>query len=457
MKRVLIRHIKITLILVISWLGLWICFETGGKYLIKSAYHETLPINGLNRILSGRNVRSEEYYITYADRLFFQYSKTALFLSAVILLVSFTVHAASFFGLLKELTLSICTVMLVLLLFEVLFRLFDIRGYYLPKTQDWYYALLPRSERLPGVLGQFKPYSTFRVRYESNPRGYFDKDNGIAYRLNNYGFRDHDYTQEKPEGVKRIIVLGDSFTYGVGVRSEHTFCNRLKQLLAEAGFSVEVLNLSVSGWCTRDEVAYLQNMGMKFSPDLILVAYVLNDADYAGGLDVEVWTGFRQWYEKSSLRWSYFLSYVYAKVAQRTFVKSYVPDMTNRSRRETDKWTASFMELDRGKELAGSNRAQFAVIILPFMYDFTPSHPFLPIHHMIEKHCKQSGIPVRDLLPVFMGHDYVKLWVHATDSHPNEIGHKIIAEALADFVLSEHLLENPKNDCRKDPTTWITK
>ena len=451
MKRVLNRHIKIALILVTSWLVLWLCFETGGKYLIKSAYHETLPIDGLNRIFFSRNVHSQEYYVIYADQLFFQYSKKALLISVVFLLVSFTVHVAIFFGLLKELTLSICTVIVLLLFLEALFRMFGIRGYYLPKTRIWPEELASRSERLPGVLGQFKPYSTLRVQYESNPRGYFEKDNSITYRLNNYGFRDHDYTQEKPEGVKRIIVLGDSFAFGTGVRPEHTFCNRLEQLLAKAGFSVEVLNFSTSGWCTRDEIAYLQNMGMKFSPDLILVAYVLNDADYAGGLDAEVWGGFRQVYEKSTLRWTYFLSYAYAKVAQWTFIKSYVADSVTRSIRETDKWTASFMELDRGKELADSNEAQFAVIILPFIYDFTPNHPFLPIHRMIEGHCKQSSIPVRDLLPFFMGHDYMQLWVHATDSHPNEIGHKIIAEALADFVLTRQLLGSPKNDCKNEP------
>ena len=444
MKRVLNRHIKIALILVASWFGSCLCFETGGKYLIKSAYCKTFPISGLKQIFSGLNMHSQVDFITYADQLFFQYSKWVLFLSLTIVLVSFIVYMAIFFGIFKELTLSICTTILFLLLLEVFFRLFSISGYHLPRTRQWSHALLSKSERLPCVSIQFKPYSTFRFQYDNNPRGYFDKDNGITYRLNNYGFRDHDYNQEKPEGVKRIIVLGDSFAFGEGVRQEHTFCNRLEQLLSKVGFSVEVLNFSVSGWGTRAEICYLKNMAMKFSPDLILVAYVLNDADYAGKLDV--WEEFIRQYEKSSLRFSYLFSYTYAKTAQRLYVKSYVENMTNFSIKETYKWTFSFRQLDQGKKLADSHGVQFAVIILPFMYDLTHSHPFLPIHHMIEEHCKQSNIPVYDLLPVFIGHDYVQLWVHSSDPHPNEKGHKIIAKALADFVITKKLLESPKND-----------
>ncbi len=64
---------------------------------------------------------------------------------------------------------------------------------------------------------------------------------------------------------------------------------------------------------------------------------------------------------------------------------------------------------------------------------------------MVAQFCVWNGIPVLDLLDAFEGQPYEELWVHPSDQHPNEDGHYIAAEALADFVRLEHLLpDGPK-------------
>ena len=199
-----------------------------------------------------------------------------------------------------------------------------------------------------------------------------------------------------------------------------------------------MLNFSIKGWSTRDQIAYLEAQGLAFAPDLVLVAYVLNDADYAGGLDV--WEGFRQQYQHSWLRYSAVLSFAYASIAQRTYVKDYVNDMITRSLSQESKWAASFAELDRGRRLAEDNGARFAVAILPFMYELDTDHAFLSIHRMIAEFCRMKGIPVRDILPAFFGRQYTEMWVHPSDPHPNREAHRVIAKALADFILEEGLL-----------------
>ena len=47
---------------------------------------------------------------------------------------------------------------------------------------------------------------------------------------------------------------------------------------------------------------------------------------------------------------------------------------------------------------------------------------------------------VLDLQPAFAGHDGPELWVHPTNQHPNEIGHRIAGTALYEFLAREGLL-----------------
>lgn len=93
------------------------------------------------------------------------------------------------------------------------------------------------------------------------------------------------------------MLLGDSFTFGEGVRLEDTFAVRLEEKLQRSRPGAEVLNLGISSWNTQDELIYLNRAGLDFDPDLVLAVFVLNDAAYSGGLDI--WEDFRARYEAS--------------------------------------------------------------------------------------------------------------------------------------------------------------
>ncbi len=95
--------------------------------------------------------------------------------------------------------------------------------------------------------------------------------------------------------------------------------------------------------------------------------------------------------------------------------------------------------------MAMSAGAGVAVAIFPFLYSLDASYPFRPLHEMVAQFCVWNGIRVLDLFDAFEGRPYAELWVHPSDQHPNEDGHRIAAEALADFVRQEHLLpDGPK-------------
>lgn len=101
---------------------------------------------------------------------------------------------------------------------------------------------------------------------------------GQTVSFNSVGMRDREHAVTKPEGVFRILVLGDSFMEALQVPYEESFPSLLERALEQkTARRVEVVNASVSGWGTDDELQYLKTYGMVWSPDLILVAMTLHN------------------------------------------------------------------------------------------------------------------------------------------------------------------------------------
>ena len=317
---------------------------------------------------------------------------------------------------------------------ELGFRVLDLRGYHEPRTRAWDHALVPDDQRLPDVGIQYAPSTSFELNYDSNPRGYFDKNRGLRYRINNYGFRGPDYPLAKPPGVQRIVLIGDSFAFGEGVRFEETLGERLERRLNERGESaapVEILNLGVAGASTLAELSYLRHRGIALEPDLILWLYVLNDA---GAVHLDLWENFTQQYEKRWIRGSYLASYLYARVGRQILGQRYIDELVGRSRTQHNKWNRSMRRLGEARDVARSVGAEFLVAIFPFMYRLDDGYPFREFHDMVSTYCRDNDIEVLDLFPAFQGQTDTDLWVHPSDQHPNEIGHQIAADALYRFV-----------------------
>jgi lysophospholipase L1-like esterase len=103
---------------------------------------------------------------------------------------------------------------------------------------------------------------------------------GVPVRINALGFRDsRDYALAKAPGTFRILVLGDSVTFGHGALGDTTypylFEQRLKQWRPDINW--EVWNLGVPGYNTTQELKYLERVGPSYQPDLVIVGFYEND------------------------------------------------------------------------------------------------------------------------------------------------------------------------------------
>lgn len=96
--------------------------------------------------------------------------------------------------------------------------------------------------------------------------------NGKTWQINDDGFRDGPFAQDKAPGVFRVLVLGDSFVLGAGVALEERFSSQLASLLAGPGDPpVEVYNLGIAGVSLRELAHVIETRGTRYRADLILV------------------------------------------------------------------------------------------------------------------------------------------------------------------------------------------
>ena len=258
---------------------------------------------------------------------------------------------------------------------------------------------------------------------------------GVDVRINAHGLRDFEYDYEKRPGVYRILVLGDSITFGWGVPFAATYAKRLERLLnahATAGHSYQVINSGVGNWNTAQEVEWLRHEGLRYEPDLILLGYFLNDAEpiissplprsswvYRSHLAVFVWTGW------SKLR----LLFDGTRQYRSYYAQLYAGDG----------WRACERALAELSHLAAHHHARTMAVLFPDLHDLDARrYPFRAVHGRVLEAAERSRIPMLDLFPVYENRAARDLVVAADDAHPNELAHALAADAIYDFLVTRY-------------------
>ena len=111
---------------------------------------------------------------------------------------------------------------------------------------------------------------------------------GRTLTINSKGLRDREYAYEKPPGVKRILVLGDSYAWGYGVADGEIFTEQLEAALEGEAVKWEVINTGVSGWSTDQQYLFLRDEGLKYSPDVVLLAFCVAN-DFKGAMNSSIY------------------------------------------------------------------------------------------------------------------------------------------------------------------------
>ena len=101
----------------------------------------------------------------------------------------------------------------------------------------------------------------------------------MKVRRNSQGFKDYEFSLEKPDNTFRIIALGDSFTEGQWVDVNDTWPKQLEKKLNElnSSYQFQVFNFGVGGSCTLEELKLFKEKAIRYSPDMIILGFYGND------------------------------------------------------------------------------------------------------------------------------------------------------------------------------------
>lgn len=272
------------------------------------------------------------------------------------------------------------------------------------------------------------------------PSGYapVNTARAVSKPRNSLGYRDLERALAKPPGVERLVVLGDSFTWGAGVDFDDVYPQRLERALSRRrGRPVEAVSLALPGFDTDDELAVLETQGFSYEPDLVLLGFVLNDAEDAASAErrrAEDWIRDRAG-EPGLLQRSALLRFVGRRLWATRETKRRVEAYRAMYAAGAPGFAASRKALDTMGALCRGRGVPLVVAIFPlFGNPLDEGYPFTDVHAKVAAAAARAGARVVDLLPAYRGLRSDLLRVDAEDEHPNEIAHRIAAKAILPAV-----------------------
>jgi lysophospholipase L1-like esterase len=249
---------------------------------------------------------------------------------------------------------------------------------------------------------------------------------------NGLGFRDVEHSLQKPDGVYRIVLIGDSVAMGQGVPPPEALGKVLERAMSANGAKVEVIVLAVTGYSTSQELALLE-IGHRYRPDLIVWTYVLNDpadpiVDNANG---ELGAYFHA-------PTSYALDYL-ATLWTRS-VRNF------KARNCPDEWhlrmhCAYRDEIEHNFAAIARSAREHSVPVVVFIIPLLPegayrTYDYATVHGDVRALATAQGLRVIDGLAAFDGIDVEELRLQPSGAwrdpwHPNGRGHALLGDYLA--------------------------
>jgi len=252
---------------------------------------------------------------------------------------------------------------------------------------------------------------------------------------------------EKPPGVYRIIVLGDSIAAGLRLQKvERTFPPILENTLRQAGVKAEVISLAVSGYNTQQEVETLKDKGLRYRPDLVLVAYSLTDRERLDGdilktlLEAERQKGGSAQHANPYLLHSALYRFLHFRVLPpRPAAASSTADPELQKQIDLisgDTVDEYFGELSR---LSKENGFQVVIAVFPRLVHNFHAYRYADQHAYVAGLSAKYGFHHLDLLEPFERcREATPNKPLGVDSyHPAPLGHRCAAEAMARIVLDD--------------------
>ena len=251
----------------------------------------------------------------------------------------------------------------------------------------------------------------------------------VEVSINSKRLRDREFDYERNLNVRRILFLGDSLTFGWGVRFKDVFAKRLEPLLSVVlDKTVEVINTGIGNYNTEQEWTFYKTEGYKYNSDEVMLLYFINDAELTPKYSEVT-------FKENSMLIVFLWSRIKKILVKLGGSKNFLDYYKNLYANDAEGWKVSRKSLLAIRDAIHKENGRFLVAICPELRSFRLKYPFQTIHDRIINFLKANNIKYVDLLPLFRKKVFNEenIWVSSEDSHPNALGHKIIAEGISEY------------------------
>jgi lysophospholipase L1-like esterase len=264
--------------------------------------------------------------------------------------------------------------------------------------------------------------------YRHRP-GWSTSYQGVPVHFNELGLRERPIPPREA-GERRLLVLGDSVTFGWGVPVEETFPRLLEQTLARrAPGSVRVVNAGVGSYNTVQELAFLRRHGAAIDPDQVLLLYVNNDIEVQR-VPFDPWSSatLAGHPPLDTVQILLGRSWLY-RLGRHALRSTGDDERSAEELRAAPGWRASLEALTGIADWCEEHAAPLTVFFWR-----GPSSPMWEevLFSDVVAVAQDAGVPVFDIAPFWSGANWRELTLSAVDSHPNARGHAILAEQMAE-------------------------
>jgi lysophospholipase L1-like esterase len=304
-------------------------------------------------------------------------------------------------------------------------------------------------------LAGFVPERTVNPNFDWGTRGEFWRFKpgsrwktdvgGHQVSINSYGLRGREVGPPEP-GTLRVLVLGDSVTFGHGVAEDDTFVRKLEIQREGREPPIEVVNAGIPGWSTRQQRIFYERHSAGIAPDLVLVGFVLNDFTeiHRGlvrldpGREVALFRTLGWLARRSAVVASAKRGYETLRSPEQREIHE-IRELATRSE-SPEVQRAMDQTIDELRSLAGLVRArgeEFGVVVFPFRFQLLEEGLEAP-QRRLRGFAEAEGVAFLDTLPLLSG--YPAGEVLLDHDHFTSVGHALVAEALSEWIDRESLL-----------------
>ena len=307
--------------------------------------------------------------------------------------------------------------------------------------------------------------------YCSNYRGYFvpkKMSNGqtiYCVEHANEPPRERSLEEAQKKGDYTVLTIGDSFTYGLGVKVVDNWPYRLGGLLRRtSNKSIAVSNVAKVGRHVMEilEGQYVPQTATMV-PDLCVYGYCLNDPLWIPAAGADRSNPLAPVKKDAAMETADIDDFINVRTANLKQLRIESPLAGLRKRLRTVDVTLRAMEtreiqqrtlqfyldlydpaknarglditwnaIQRMSEQQKARGKRFLVAIFPMFIDTDGRYPLQRCHEAVMAAMTARGVDVVDLLPAYRGTPAKDLWVHPLDRHPNDLAHRLAAEAIAE-------------------------